>query len=133
MPPDDAGGWEPLDGADRSLYRPNGAPCGPGRRLPEGVCVTTVNEPAPRMTLIKDGIAAQLHDIDPEETSEWLASFDAMLEAGGSQRARYLMLRMLDRAKQQHIALPALTTTDYINTIPTESEPFFPGDEAIER
>ena len=29
--------------------------------------------------------------------------------------------------------IPALTTTDYINTIPTESEPFFPGDEEIER
>ena len=96
--------------------------------------MTTVNDhTAARMTLIKDGIAAQLHDIDPEETQEWLSSFDAMLEAGGSQRARYLMLRMLDRAKEQHIALPALTTTDYINTIPTESEPFFPGDEAIER
>ena len=90
--------------------------------------MSTVNDhTAPRMTLIKDGIAAQLHDIDPEETQEWLSSFDAMLEAGGSQRARYLMLRMLDRAKEQHIALPALTTTDYINTIPTEAEPFFPG------
>ena len=43
------------------------------------------------------------------------------------------MLRLLERAKQQHVALPALTTTDYINTIPTESEPFFPGDEEIER
>ena len=35
------------------------------------------------MRLIKDGIAAQLTDIDPEETDEWLASFDAMVEAGG--------------------------------------------------
>ncbi len=85
------------------------------------------------MSLIKDGFAAQLHDLDPEETDEWLASFDSMLEAGGQQRARYLMLRLLARAKEQHIALPALTTTDYINTIPTEAEPFFPGDEEIER
>src|SRR6476469_7537048 len=85
------------------------------------------------MRLIKDGIAAQLTDIDPEETDEWLASFDAMVDAGGQQRARYLMLRLLERARQQHVALPALTTTDYINTIPTESEPFFPGDEEIER
>ena len=74
------------------------------------------------MSLIKDGFAAQLHDLDPEETDEWLASFDAMLDAGGQQRARYLMLRLLARAKEQHIALPALTTTDYINTIPTEAE-----------
>jgi len=92
----------------------------------------SVND-SPRLSLIKDGFAAQLHDIDPEETDEWLASFDSMLDAGGQQRARYLMLRLLARAKEQHIALPALTTTDYINTIPTESEPFFPGDEEIER
>ena len=56
-----------------------------------------------------------------------------MLEAGGKQRARYLMLRLLARAREQHVGLPALTTTDYINTIPTEAEPFFPGDEEIER
>ncbi len=86
-----------------------------------------------RHTIIRDGIAAQLPDIDPEETAEWLDSFDAMLDAGGRQRARYLMLRLLGRAREQHVGLPALTTTDYINTIPTESEPFFPGDEEIER
>ncbi len=94
----------------------------------------SVNDQSPpRLRLIKDGIAAQLTDLDPEETEEWLSSFDAMVEADGQQRARYLMLRLLARAKEQHVALPALTTTDYINTIPTESEPFFPGDEDIER
>ncbi len=86
-----------------------------------------------RHHLIRDGFAAQFPDADPEETREWLDSFDAMVEAGGQQRARYLMLRLLGRAGEQHVGLPALTTTDYINTIPTESEPFFPGDEEIER
>ncbi len=93
----------------------------------------SVNESPTRVSLIKDGLAAQLPDIDPEETDEWLSSFDAMVEADGLQRARYLMLRLLARAKEQHVALPALTTTDYINTIPTESEPFFPGDYEIEK
>nr|WP_205849951.1 pyruvate dehydrogenase (acetyl-transferring), homodimeric type [Nakamurella flava] len=85
------------------------------------------------MRLIKDGFAAQLTDVDPEETEEWLSSFDAMLDSGGTQRARYLMLRLLMRARESHVSLPPLTATDYINTIPTESEPFFPGDEDIER
>jgi pyruvate dehydrogenase E1 component len=83
--------------------------------------------------MIRDGIAAQLPDIDPEETAEWLDSFDGMIDADGQQRARYVMLRLLGRARERHVGLPALTTTDYINTIPTESEPFFPGDEEIER
>ncbi len=86
-----------------------------------------------RHRVIRDGIAAQIPDIDPGETSEWLDSFDAMIDAGGQQRARYVMLRMLARARERHVGLPALTTTDYINTIATENEPFFPGDEELER
>ena len=42
------------------------------------------DQSAPRMSLIKDGIAAQLTDLDPEETDEWLGSFDAMVDAGGA-------------------------------------------------
>ncbi len=78
-------------------------------------------------------MASYLPDIDPAETSEWLESFDGMLEAAGPSRARYLMLRMLERAGERHVSIPALTSTDYVNTIPTESEPWFPGDEEVER
>jgi len=83
--------------------------------------------------LIPDGLAAQVPDPDPEETGEWLDSFDAMLDAGGHQRAHYVMLRLLARAHERRVGLPALTTTDFINTIPTEAEPDFPGDEDVER
>ncbi len=95
--------------------------------------LTPHGSPAPRIHLTRDGLAAQLYDTDPEETAEWLDSFDAMIAAHGQQRARYLMLRLLGRAQHAHVGLPALTTTDYINTIPPESESFFPGDEEIER
>jgi pyruvate dehydrogenase E1 component len=92
------------------------------------------NNAAPeRVRVIRDGLAAHLPDIDPEETSEWLESFDAALKGGGQQRARYLMLRLLERARENHVGVPALTSTDYINTIPTEREPWFPGDEEVER
>jgi pyruvate dehydrogenase E1 component len=86
-----------------------------------------------RVRVIREGVASYLPDIDPEETAEWLESFDAMLDRSGSSRARYLMLRMLERAGEQRVAIPALTSTDYVNTIPTESEPWFPGDEDVER
>src|SRR5262245_58092506 len=43
------------------------------------------------------------------------------------------MLRLLERARERQVGVPPLTTTDYINTIPPEREPWFPGDEAIER
>ncbi|MBX5487508.1 MAG: pyruvate dehydrogenase (acetyl-transferring), homodimeric type [Mycolicibacterium hassiacum] len=86
-----------------------------------------------RVRVIREGVASYLPDIDPEETSEWLESFDAVLERSGPARARYLLLRMLERASEQRVAIPALTSTDYVNTIPTENEPWFPGDEEVER
>ncbi|TQM44444.1 pyruvate dehydrogenase (acetyl-transferring), homodimeric type [Pseudonocardia cypriaca] len=86
-----------------------------------------------RVHVIRDGLAAHLPDIDPEETAEWLDSFDAVLDAAGQQRARYVMLRLLQRARERHVGVPSLTSTDYVNTIPTDREPWFPGDEETER
>ena len=80
-----------------------------------------------------DQIIDQLVDIDPTETAEWHASFDAALEHAGPVRARYLMLSLLKRAHEKNIGVSALRTTDYINTISPENEPEFPGDESIER
>lgn len=89
--------------------------------------------PGGRVRVIREGVASYLPDIDPEETSEWLESFDDMLEREGPGRARYLMLRLLERAGERRVSIPALTSTDYVNTIPTENEPWFPGDEETER
>ena len=86
-----------------------------------------------RVRVIREGVASYLPDIDPEETGEWLDSFDQLLTAAGPGRARYLLLRMLERANEKNVSIPALTSTDYVNTIPTENEPWFPGDEDLER
>ncbi|WP_082518590.1 MULTISPECIES: pyruvate dehydrogenase (acetyl-transferring), homodimeric type [unclassified Rhodococcus (in: high G+C Gram-positive bacteria)] len=86
-----------------------------------------------RVRVIREGVASYLPDIDSDETDEWLESFDQLLERSGPQRARYLMLRMLERAGEKRVSIPALTSTDYVNTIPTENEPWFPGDESMER
>ncbi len=86
-----------------------------------------------RVRVIREGVASYLPDIDSEETAEWLESFDEMLARSGPARARYLMLRLLERAGEQRVSIPALTSTDYVNTIPTELEPWFPGDEDTER
>lgn len=83
--------------------------------------------------IIREGVASYLNDADPEETSEWMASLDGLLSDAGPERARYLMLRLLERANRHRVALPALTSTDYVNTIPTELEPEFPGNEDYEK
>jgi len=83
--------------------------------------------------VVLDGFAHQLPDIDPEETQEWLDSFDAVLDAHGRSRARFILVKLLERARRNQVGFPATVSTPYINTIPPESEPWFPGDEFIER
>jgi len=83
--------------------------------------------------LITGGMPSQLVDTDPEESAEWRASFDALLENAGPTRARYVMLSLLQRAAEKSVGVPSLRNSDYINTIPPEREPDFPGDEAMER
>ena len=41
--------------------------------------------------------------------------------------------KLLDRARESQVSFPATVSTPYINTIPRETEPWFPGDEHIER
>ncbi|HEX6497867.1 MAG TPA: pyruvate dehydrogenase (acetyl-transferring), homodimeric type [Micromonosporaceae bacterium] len=83
--------------------------------------------------VISEGLPSQLPDIDPEETTEWVESLDGVIDERGAKRARYIMLRLLERARERQVGVPSLTTTDYINTIPPEREPWFPGDEHVER
>jgi pyruvate dehydrogenase E1 component len=79
-----------------------------------------------------DEFKRQLPDIDPEETQDWIDSLDQVVADAGPDRARFLLYKVLKRARQLHIGLPSLTQTRYINTISPEQEPYFPGDEAME-
>ncbi|HUG95664.1 MAG TPA: pyruvate dehydrogenase (acetyl-transferring), homodimeric type [Pleomorphomonadaceae bacterium] len=79
-----------------------------------------------------DQFKQQLPDQDPAETDEWLESLDAVVEQAGPERARFILFRLLKRARQLQVGLPPLTQTRYVNTISPEQEPPFPGDEAME-
>ncbi|MDF2733739.1 MAG: 2-oxo-acid dehydrogenase subunit, homodimeric type [Chloroflexota bacterium] len=79
-----------------------------------------------------DEFKHQLPDIDPDETEDWMQSLDQVVEQAGETRARFLVYKLLKRARQLQIGLPPLTQTRYINTISPEQEPDFPGDEAME-
>ena len=78
-----------------------------------------------------DAFKDQLPDIDPEETQEWLDALDQVIETSPA-RARFLMYRVLLHARSRQIGLPSMVSTDYINTIAPEQEPYFPGNEDIE-
>ncbi len=97
-----------------------------------GIVANTNDRPA-APSVIHEGLPTQLPDIDPDETQEWLDSLDALIQERGGSRARYVMLKLLERARAKQVGVPSLRSTDYINTIPPEREPWFPGDEDIER
>lgn len=88
--------------------------------------------PDDAMPLI-NGLLSKVPDFDPEETAEWLESLDGVIDDRGGPRARYLLLNLLRHARERNIQVPAELTTPYVNTIGVEDEPYFPGDETIER
>src|SRR6266571_1549319 len=106
---------------------------GPGLSGRRGRRGHTVASGSQRFSIISDGLPTQLPDIDPDETREWIESFDTVVRTRGRARARYVMLRLLERAREQQVGVPGLRSTDFINTIPPEREPWFPGDEHVER
>ena len=97
--------------------------------LPKGIHVT----PSAYDPLMPGGLPDQYVDADPSETAEWLESFDAVVDNAGPARARSLMLELLRRAAERSVGVPALRSTDYINSISPDKEPGFPGDEEMER
>jgi pyruvate dehydrogenase E1 component len=71
-------------------------------------------------------------DRDPQETREWVDSLDSVVEHEGQERARFLLAKVLDSARRRGVEPLLPLNTDYVNTIPVEQEPAFPGDEEME-
>ena len=81
-----------------------------------------------------DGVVLNLTaDADATETQEWLDALDAVIETAGPQRAFYLLTRLQMEAHRHGVRTPAGYNTPFINSIPAEDQPPFPGDRKIER
>ncbi len=82
------------------------------------------------------GASGQLEaqiDVDPAETSEWLGSLDYVHKSKGADRVRYLVKALENRARRDGVEIPIETTTPYVNTIPPNKQPPYPGNREIER
>ena len=71
-------------------------------------------------------------DTNPDETAEWRDAFEALLAAEGAERARFILDQLAHRARGPQVAWSPERVTPYVNTIPVERQPAFPGDLAIE-
>ncbi|MCX7819483.1 MAG: pyruvate dehydrogenase (acetyl-transferring), homodimeric type [Kiritimatiellae bacterium] len=72
-------------------------------------------------------------DADREETQDWLASLDEVIERAGPARAVRLLRELSMRAHERGLRLPFTANTPYINTIPRSEQPPYPGNREIER
>ena len=72
------------------------------------------------------------HDPDPAETAEWLEAVQSLVHQAGPARARQLMDMLAAVARDPAIGWQPARGTPYVNTIPAERQPAFPGDLAIE-
>src|SRR5579863_9674075 len=87
-----------------------------------------------RRTLMADPqnnrVAASENDV---ELLEWLASADDVLERRGPDFVRELIRKLETHVHQKGVRLPFTARTPYINSIPLEREPAYPGDYQLER
>ncbi|MGH8924916.1 MAG: pyruvate dehydrogenase (acetyl-transferring), homodimeric type [Acidimicrobiia bacterium] len=92
-----------------------------------------MTDPGEVARTLPDDFVHQLWDEDPEETQEWIDSLDAVSATDGPVRARFLLAKLLERAHSVNLGVPPVITTPYVNSIPPEDEPDYPGDEHLER
>jgi len=72
-------------------------------------------------------------DLDPEETREWLESLQSVLDNQGSDRAHFLVEKLMDHARRNGVRMPYSPNTAFQNTIPPSHQKPYPGDRALER
>jgi pyruvate dehydrogenase E1 component len=73
-----------------------------------------------------------LNDIDPVETREWLDALESVLAFEGTDRARFLLGELATEGRRRGAPAPYSATTPYLNTIPVDQQPAYPGDLATE-
>jgi pyruvate dehydrogenase E1 component len=67
------------------------------------------------------------------ENKEWLESLDYVLQNEGPRRVKDLLRHLQLRAQRFGVQIPCTANTPYINTIPRDKQPPYPGNREIER
>ena len=91
-----------------------------------------LGEVDPAVMAASGQVEAQI-DVDPAETSEWLGSLNYVYKSKGADRVRYLVKALENRARRDGVEIPIETNTPYVNTIPPDKQPAYPGNRETER
>lgn len=75
------------------------------------------------------------NDIDPVETRDWLQATVSVIHKEGIKRAEFLINQVLNEARKSGVKINVAVTDkrNYINSIPFEDEPAYPGNLDLER
>ncbi|KAB2914780.1 MAG: pyruvate dehydrogenase (acetyl-transferring), homodimeric type [Hyphomicrobiaceae bacterium] len=76
---------------------------------------------------------SQDYETDPAETAEWVDAINSVIAFEGSGRADDILQQVVAAARRAGARLPFAANTAYINTIPPEKQPPYPGDRALEQ
>src|SRR5213593_1572605 len=92
-----------------------------------------------RLTVNRIKVKSKLHDSGERtarssdgERKKWLESLEHVLEHALTTQAHeqttFFVDSMLDRLRGAGVRVPATVSTPYVNTIPADQQPPFPGD-----
>jgi len=73
-----------------------------------------------------------LADTDAQETQEWLDALSSVVSQEGTDRAHFLIEKLIEAGREEGIDIPYSANTQYINTIPADRQPRYPGDPDME-
>jgi pyruvate dehydrogenase E1 component len=82
--------------------------------------------------LPENALSASISDADPQETQEWQDALSGVIDQEGPDRAHFLIEGLIAQARQEGIDIPYSATTEYVNTIPVERQPKYPGNADME-
>ena len=74
-----------------------------------------------------DVVKNRSSEVEEIEIKEWLSSLDYVLTHGTEEQAKKILQQLQIRAQEAGVTLPFVANTPYINTIPPEKQPPFPG------
>ena len=72
-------------------------------------------------------------DTDPQETTDWIDSINALIDEKGAERTHFIIEKLIDFSRRSGVKIPFSPYTEYLNTISVNSQESYPGNLSIER
>ncbi|MEO6693740.1 MAG: pyruvate dehydrogenase (acetyl-transferring), homodimeric type [Ignavibacteria bacterium] len=82
---------------------------------------------------IKKSNTDEIKKLRELENKEWTESLDYVFQNEGADRVSELLRKLQIRAQQHGVKIPFTANTPYINTIPVDQQPIYPGSREVER